>query len=348
MPFLRFTHELNLSVMKKLLLLAIAIMPLFAIAQVETNETVKKNRKSQKNNIEANSLLWKIEGKKIKDPSYLFGTIHMIPAEDFFWPSNTEAAIAECKRLTLEIDMAGIEDNVAAQMSMMMNIFMKNGMTLPKLLSDEDYLLVKNHFENGSLPIPQMMLDKIKPMFLSMMVSEEFDFLGGGILGGSEEDESEEENDSGIKSYEMEFMKIAEDKQMETAGLETMEYQMSIFDSIPYKAQAKMLVDAVNAEQDTTSNVSTQMDDMISTYKAQDLKALHSLLGNDEFGLEEFEDVLLINRNKNWIPIMKEQIKEMPTFFAVGAGHLGGPEGVLALLRAEGYSLTPISISNSK
>jgi len=135
---------------------------------------------------------------------------------------------------------------------------------------------------------------------------------------------------------------------METAGLESIEYQMSIFDSIPYKAQARMLVDAVNAEQDTTSNMSTQMDDMITTYKAQDLKALHSLLGNDKFGLEEFEDVLLIQRNKNWIPIMKEQIMEMPTFFAVGAGHLGGQEGILALLRAEGYSLTPMSISNSK
>ena len=139
--------------MKKLLLLIVAIIPLLAIAQVEAPKSVKKKKNSQKNNIEANSLLWKIEGKKIKEPSYLFGTIHMIPEEDFFWPSNTEASLAECKRLTLEIDMAGMEDNMAAQMSMMMNIFMKNGMTLPKLLSEEDYLLVKNHFENGNCEV---------------------------------------------------------------------------------------------------------------------------------------------------------------------------------------------------
>jgi uncharacterized protein YbaP (TraB family) len=347
MPFLRFIHTLNIPVMKKLILLLIVFLPLFAIAQVETTKKVKKKRSNQKNNIEANSLLWKIEGKKIKEPSYLFGTIHMIPEEDFFWPVNTEDVIANCKRLTLEIDMANIEDNMAAQMSMMMNIFMKDGVTLPKLLSEEDYLIVKNHFENGNLPIPQMMLDKIKPMFLSMMVSEEFDFLGGGMLGGTEEQETDETG-SGIKSYEMEFMKIAEENQMSTSGLESVEYQMSIFDSIPYKAQAKMLIDAVNAEQDTTNNMSNQMDEMISTYKAQDIKALYSLLGQDEFGLEEYEDVLLIQRNKNWIPIMKAQITEMPTFFAVGAGHLGGPQGVLALLRAEGFHLTPLSISNSK
>ena len=164
-------------------------------------------------------------------------------------------SIKACERLTLEIDMANIEDNIAAQMSMMMNIFMKGGVTLPKLLSDEDYKLVKDHFENGSLPIPQMMLDKIKPMFLSMMVSEEFDFLGGGLLGGAEEEEEEEEEEDeekeeseGIKSYEMEFIEIATENELETSGLETVEYQMSIFDSIPYEAQAKMLVESLKAE----------------------------------------------------------------------------------------------------
>ncbi len=334
--------------MKKLLLLFIAILPFLAIAQIEAPLKEKKKKSNQKNNIEANSLLWKIESKKLKQASYLFGTIHMIPENDFFWPANTERSIAECKRLTLEIDMAGIENDMAAQMSMMMNIFMKNGMTLPKLLSEEEYALVSNHFANGQLPIPQMMLDKVKPMFLSMMVSEEFDFLGGGLLGGGEEDTEEDENAEGIKSYEMEFMKIAEEKELQTSGLETVEYQMSIFDSIPYTAQAKMLVDAVKAEQDSTQSIVSQMDEMISKYRAQDLVALHSLLGNDESGLEEFEDVLLNQRNRNWIPIMKEQMAEMPTFFAVGAGHLAGPQGVLALLKSEGYKLTPISLADSK
>ena len=51
----------------------------------------------------------------------------------------------------------------------------------------------------------------------------------------------------------------------------------------------------------------------------------------------EYEDVLLGKRNRNWIPIMARLMNEQPTFFAVGAGHLGGKGGVIALLRAEGY-----------
>lgn len=324
-----------------------ALAHLSMFAQVDAPAISKKNKQSLKNNFDTKSLLWKIEGKKIKQASYLFGTIHMIPQKDFFWPPNTQESLDQCERLTLEIDMANLEDNVAAQMTMMMNIFMKNGVTLPKLLTEEEYKMVQDHFANGNLPLPQVMLDKIKPMFLSMMVSEEFDFFGGGLLGGGEEgddDNTEEKtDDEGIASYEMEFMKIAKEKELKTAGLETAEYQMSIFDSIPYKAQAKMLVDAIVAEQDTLQDMSNQMDDMINKYKTQDLQALYTMLSSEAAGLQDYEDVLLIQRNRNWIPIMKAQMKEMPTFFAVGAGHLAGPEGVLELLKAQGYKLTPLS-----
>ncbi len=335
--------------MKKLLILLFAILQICAFAQVDTPTLTKKQKQNLKNNLDTKALLWKIEGKKIKQPSYLYGTIHMIPKKDFFWPSNTKEAIAECERLTLEIDMMGLENDMSAQMSMMMNIFMKDGITLPTLISAEEYKTVQDHFANSSLPLPQMMLDKIKPMFLSMMVSEDFDLMGGNLLGAPNEKEpSEEESMDGLSSYEIELMDIAKEKEMETAGLETVEYQMSVFDSIPYKVQANMLVESIIAEKDTTSNIETQMEDMIQLYKNQDLQALQQLLKSESTGMEDFEDILLNQRNKNWIPIMKTQIAEKSTFFAVGAGHLGGPEGVLALLRKEGYKLTPLSMDMSK
>jgi len=338
--------------MKQFLIILLTIVHIAAFAQVDVPSSTKKTKQKldQKNNLSAKSLLWKIEGKKLKQPSYLFGTIHMIPKEDFFWPINTKETLAQCERLTLEIDMAGLENNMGAQMSMMMNIFMKDGVTLPKLLTEEEYQMVKDHFANGSLPLPQMMLDKIKPMFLSMMVSEDFDFMGGNLLGGNEEEELADGDESegplgGMSSYEMEFMSLAKEKEMETAGLETADYQMSVFDSIPYKAQADMLVDAIVAEKDSLNNMEDQMAGMINLYKSQDLQALQELLQSESSGLEQFEDILLNQRNRNWIPIMKVQMAEKPTFFAVGAGHLGGEQGVLTLLRKEGYKLTPLSIS---
>ena len=63
----------------------------------------------------------------------------------------------------------------------------------------------------------------------------------------------------------------------------------------------------------------------------------------EEGGIEGYEDVLLYTRNKNWIPIMSEQMSTNKTFFAVGAGHLGGKDGVIDLLKKEGFKLTPLS-----
>ena len=63
----------------------------------------------------------------------------------------------------------------------------------------------------------------------------------------------------------------------------------------------------------------------------------------DEEGIGQYEDLLLVGRNKNWITVMQKMMTNQITFFAVGAGHLGGNNGVVNLLKAEGYILTPLN-----
>jgi len=55
---------------------------------------------------------------------------------------------------------------------------------------------------------------------------------------------------------------------------------------------------------------------------------------------------LLNDRNRNWIPVIEEKFVAQPTFVAVGAGHLAGPEGVLHLLKEQGFTITPISTND--
>jgi uncharacterized protein YbaP (TraB family) len=55
-----------------------------------------------------------------------------------------------------------------------------------------------------------------------------------------------------------------------------------------------------------------------------------------------FEEILLLNRNRNWIPVMQKAMARESIFFAVGAGHLSGPEGLLSLLRKSGYEVNPL------
>ncbi len=267
-----------------------------------------------------NSLLWEISGNGLASPSYLYGTIHMIDKKDYFLTEETKVAFKKAQKATFEIDMAEL-NNIFSQVSLMMGAMMKNGHTLKTLLNAEDYKLVSGHFEQ--IGFPMFLVDRIKPMFLATLAGG--DLSPESLMGGGD-----------MMSYEMEFMAMAEEQEKETGGLETAAYQMSMFDSIPYKAQADMLVESIKtADEDDGVD---QLQEMVDMYKNQDINAMVRLMEGDE-DLGEFGDLLLNNRNKNWIPVMGEMMREQVTFFAVGAGHLGGKEGVINLLRDEGYEV---------
>ncbi len=267
------------------------------------------------------ALLWKIEGNTLPTSSYLFGTIHMIDRSDYFLPVGTELAIEASKKMVFEIDMDDMTD-MGAQMGMLTKAFMSDGLTLKDLMNDEDYELVVAHFKEKGLPM--FMMERIKPMFLSALADMD---LEGMSLGGE---------NSNVVSYEMEFYDKAQKNNLEVEGLESIDYQMSIFDSIPYNTQADMLVEAVKM-----SGNNEGMEALIESYKNQDIEALVESIDEEE-GMKDFGDLLLKNRNLNWIPIMNEMMKDGTHFFAVGAGHLAGKFGVIHLLKEEGYTLTPI------
>jgi uncharacterized protein YbaP (TraB family) len=267
------------------------------------------------------ALLWKIERKDMTEPSYLFGTIHMIPQEDFFLPSGLEEAFDKSDKVVFEIDLDDMSD-MGAMMGLMSNLMMKNGMSLNKLLSPQEYKEVSDYFEEMGMPM--FLLNNVKPMFLSMLAEMNMD----PEAMGSEE----------VTSYEMELYDMANNDAKPVGGLETMAYQMSLFDSIPYEDQAEMLLDAVRG----TDIESDMFDETVELYKHQDIEAMVSMVGESEEG--EFEDALLNNRNRNWIPLMEKKMENGSVFFAVGAGHLGGEQGVIRLLRKAGFEVTPVSV----
>lgn len=273
--------------------------------------------------VEENALLWEISGNELEEPSYLFGTIHMIGKKDFFFTDQMQTAFDKTQRVAFEIDMEEMSD-FSVILPLMMKTFMANGTTLSDLVSKEEYDLVKNHFQDMGLPM--MLLDRIKPMFLSAMTS-------GDMFGA----ETEQEQDAMV-SYEMELMKMAQEQEMGIDGLETAEFQMSMFDSIPYDAQAKMLIESIRSGQEGDD----QLKEMVEMYKNQDISGMQTMLKDEDEGIADYEDILLAGRNRNWIPIMAKMMTENATFFAVGAGHLGGEVGVIALLRQEGYEVKPI------
>jgi uncharacterized protein YbaP (TraB family) len=269
------------------------------------------------------ALLWEITGPGFAKPSFLYGTIHLIGGNDYFLPKGTLGAIDNSEAMFFEIDMKEMTD-MGAMVGLMDKLFMKDDLTLKDLLKEEEYKLVTDFFADKGLPL--FFLERIKPLFLSAMTYGDF---------------SPESFSTGeMKSYEIEFNKLAENKKMKTGGLETVEFQIGVFDQIPYEAQAKMLVETIQS----AGAGKDEMEVMTKMYKEQKISQMAtSALGEDEGGLQDYESILLSNRNKAWIPQILVQSKKQPTFYAVGAGHLGGKMGVINLLREAGLTLKPLS-----
>lgn len=140
--------------------------------------------------------------------------------------------------------------------------------------------------------------------------------------------------------YDNYLAQTASAAKMPVLGLETVEEQMAVIDSEPFEKQLKALKEVGDSPQKSIDEFKT----LYALYLSQDSDALFDN-ARDGMKKEGFsQEKMLDRRNRNWIPHIEKAVAEKPTFIAVGGGHLGGPSGVVALLRARGYKLKPIRL----
>ena len=275
-------------------------------------------KNSEKSTTGNNTLLWKISGKDIQKPSYLFGTIHMLCAEDAVLSNNMKKAIKNADEIYLEVDM----DNLMEMFSVMNKMKMNGDTTLQDLLSAADYEKVKKYFESRKSMMPFSMLETFKP-----------------ILAASTLEQTNMPCDASA-AMEMVIMEEATKHEKEVSGLESMSYQASILDSIPYKTQAEQLVSYIDNVGKNDEN--SEMKEMLKAYNEQDLAKLENMLLKSDAGISSFTDLLLYNRNRNWVKKLEGLLSKKALVIAVGAGHLPGDQGVINLLRKAGYTVEPV------
>lgn len=268
---------------------------------------------------ENNTLLWKISGNGLEKPSYLFGTIHMLCADDALLSKNMKAAISECDEVYFEVDM----DNMFEMLGAIGKMKMTGDTTLKDLLSKEDYKKVKEYFETKTSMLPFSMLETFKPILAAST-------LEGGSLPCDN-----------TAMMEQVIMEEAKQYKKKISGLETMAYQAGVLDSIPYKLQAQQLVNYIDSAT-SGDKEDKQLKQMFDAYKSQDLAKLEELMVETDAGMSSFIDVMLYHRNQNWVKKLKDLLPKKSLVIAVGAGHLPGEKGVINLLRNEGYKVTPV------
>lgn len=261
----------------------------------------------------ANSLLWKISGNGLEKPSYLYGTIHLTC--DYQLTDKLKKAFDETDKLVLEVDLS--DPNM--QTDMMKMIFMEDGKTIKGLLNEKDYATL-NAFFKKQVGMDLTLFNSMKPIAITSTLTSKKALCENGT------------------AYETEFMKVAKSQNEEVIGLETIADQMQVFEKIPYEEQLKTLVEmAENGMEESRKS----FEEMTKYYNAENLEGLVKIMG--EQGLEaDFQESLVDQRNRNWIPLITKITKESPAFIGVGALHLPGEQGVINLLRKEGFTVEPV------
>lgn len=273
-----------------------------------------------------NTLLWKVSGNGLEKPSYLFGTIHMLCKDDAFLGDKLVDAIEKADKVYLELDM----DNLFEMLGVMTKMKMRGDTTLADLVTRDEYRKIKDYFTEKNSMLPFSVVETYKPMIASSLLMEaQFSACDEQV------------------AMEQLIMNEAKKHGKSVMGLETFAYQMSIFDSIPYQVQAKELLKSISSEE-KDSEGDKEFREMMTAYKEQDLERLGKLVSGTDNEMMQYQDLLLNNRNVNWVEKLKTLMPQNSLVVAVGAGHLPGEKGVISLLRKAGYKVTPVENKVSK
>ncbi|HVU57548.1 MAG TPA: TraB/GumN family protein [Puia sp.] len=262
------------------------------------------------------TLLWKISGNGLKKSSYLFGTMHILCADDAHLSDSLRAAISRVDEVYFEIDISDMMGMLGSMKYMRMN----DSKTLSDLLSPAEYGRVKAYFNEHAAMLPFGMLERFKPMLISSLIET------AGL------------DCQTTDGMEMMIMKEVRTDKKPVNGLETVEFQAGLFDSIPYEQQAKELVNYV----DSSEEYKKMTRQLAEVYKEQDLDKIDSLTRQGDPSMNSHMDILLYDRNRKWAKILSGLLPQKSLLIAVGAAHLPGENGVIDLLRKQGFVLTPV------
>ncbi len=297
---------------KKLLVLCITLNLIGINHKASSTTNILDIKSTSEPIVLENSLLWKIE-RSDRPVSYLFGTFHLLPLNDFELSDKVLTAFELTDQLILEIDL----NDPAMQQEFMQHVTRDDTLSLEKALSPTDFNKL-NTILTQAFGMNAKMVNRWHPAMVGTFLIKHF-------------------IDGTPASYDAALLEMANNKNREALGLETVEEQLHIFDQIPYNDQIKDLEEMLNDE----AKVKRIFSKMVATYKKEDINGLLDLFLelNDD---ENKRELLLNKRNRSWINRIDSLTVESPSFVAVGAGHLGGTHGLINLLRQEGFKVTPV------
>jgi uncharacterized protein YbaP (TraB family) len=262
------------------------------------------------------SSVWRVE----KDGHHLYmgGTIHLLRKEDYPLPDVFEQAYSDSTKLVFELPPGSEGDGEIVLRMREMGSY-PEGDTLSEHVSVDT--LKKVHAWASANSVPRAVIDQMRPWFVALTIAAvEYQKLGADA-------------DRGVDQY---FESRAKTDGKPGEGLETVEFQLSIFSRLSEKLQEELLMQTF----DEAETVQKDFAELITAWRSGNAPKLQELLFRDADKYPELMEDFLLKRNKSWVsPLLKYLKKGETVFVLVGAGHLGGKNGVLELLKQKGCTV---------
>lgn len=252
---------------------------------------------------------------------YLAGSVHVLDPGRSALPAGFDDAYRDAERIVMEIDMDDLDPAVAAAFIAAHARF-RNGENLRVLLGPGRYARIDAAARELGLPLGP--LAQLEPWAVALTLTQlQLVKLGLDPSHGVEQQLTDRARRDGKP----------------ITGLETVEDQLRALDELSYPDQARFLQLTV----DEGETIAGELDRMLRAWRTADTATLERLL------LDEFEKMptlyrpLVTDRNRRWLPQIEAfAARDDDTLVVVGALHLVGPEGLLALLRSRGYVPEPL------
>jgi uncharacterized protein len=253
--------------------------------------------------------VWKVTGPN-GGTIYLGGSIHGLDSTDYPLPSAYNRAFDASSALVIEED-----PNVSrrAAEKFYKSGFYPKGESLKNHVDPRTYEYVRRVFAQAK--VPEAEIAKCKPWMLIMMLW------------------SPSTNELGVEAF---LMKRARNNQKPILGLESFREHAEVLSGMSDK-QAELVLLETFIPQAPGTDLHAKI---LSAWRRGDVDAIARMDRETERDLPTFGERLIVERNRNWIPKIERYIRDHRIYFVVaGAGHMGGTNGVLALLRARGYQI---------
>lgn len=263
---------------------------------------------------QAKNTLWQVRSGE--NTLYLLGSLHVLKKDSYPLPPLMEEIYTASDAVVFETDMDEM-DTPAMQKKIVNYGRVPAGQTLQQQISAPTWQLLQQ--EMAKLKIPVEKIQHMKPWLCALTLTVT-DLEKRGFL-----------SQYGLDEH---FYARAKQDKKKIIPLESVDFQLSLFYSQSRHEQEQFLMQTLTDLQ-LSDELSGKME---SAWKNGDGEQLYSLIAKSFAGYQKQYKRLVLQRNKNWLPVLEKILKrEQVTLVVVGAGHLVGPGSVVDLLRRKGY-----------